>query len=116
MTTPYYSDDKPRYVRVTLFDRGQGLWSDRWKPTCLCRNYLGFSSDASEAPDWARRHARTCPAVRAATERDAAEAEAHQLGVEVSHLAAELTRLRDDRDRLRDVLAAIPYELRDPTP
>lgn len=36
----------------------------------------------------AERHAAECPAVAAATERD--------------QLRAELTRLRDDRDRLRD--------------
>lgn len=75
----------------------------RWECSVCSDRSRSFRVDFPHAIAEADRHARTCPAVAAAMERD--------------QLRAELDRMRADRNRLRDRLhTAINFNLKDTTP
>lgn len=98
-----------RYVRVNLYGYDCSICGRR-----LGTRYNTLGANATEAD----RHARTCPAVAAAMERDQLRAELDALRVKYAAASqardawrrlanrnrAEADRMRVDRDRLRDRL------------
>lgn len=99
-----------RYVRVEADDGSV-------KATCICRGFLGCRSLEWDPEAWAsiRRaadhHARSCPAVRTAMERDYYAARLDQRDAFAARVEQERDQLRADRAAWRTIAIRLQADL-----